>query len=289
VDYRLHSSDVEAAVLTACRLDVVAPKPGNVSVSSPGHGMSAGDFFASARAIAPLLAAPGISVGQRILGSVEASVEAVGCNTNLGIVLLAAPMAHAALHRSAETELRPRVSDVLNRLTLDDSRRVFAAIRRAAPAGLGRAGDQDVFSEPTLELRSVMRIAADRDRVAYQYVHDFEDVFTVGFPALREYLQRWDSLACAVVGCYLRLLGRARDSHVLRKYGSAVADEVMSRAAEVETAFKACENPYSRASAVEDFDRELKTRGVNPGTSADLTVASILAFSLEPRLRAKKI
>jgi ATP:dephospho-CoA triphosphoribosyl transferase len=30
-----------------------------------------------------------------------------------------------------------------------------------------------------------------------------------------------------------------------------------------------------------NFDKELKRVGVNPGTSADLTVASLLAFHLE--------
>ena len=289
VCYFLDSHDVEEAILTACRLDVIAFKPGNVSLDSPGHGMTAADFLLSARIIAPILSAAGATVGQRIRRSVEATAAGVGCNTNLGIVLLAAPLAHAALQHSADPGLRPRVNGVLSRLTVDDAKQAFAAIRCARPAGLGRSQDQDVRGEPTLDLFSVMACAAERDRIAYQYAHSFEDVFLVGVGAVREYLNRWGSLAWATVGCYLRFLGAIPDSHVQRKFGPGVAGEVLGLAAEVETVLKACENPQSHGLVLEEFDRDLKARGVNPGTSADLTVASLIAFWLEREPPRQKI
>jgi len=49
----------------------------------------------------------------------------------------------------------------------------------------------------------------------------------------------------------------------------------------VETGFKACENPANAIALLQDFDNKLKRGGLNPGTSADLTVASLLAFHLD--------
>jgi triphosphoribosyl-dephospho-CoA synthase len=91
----------KAAFLAACRLDVAVRKPGNVSVASPGHGMRAGQFIASAAAAAGPLFEPGAPVGRRIEQAVQASWSQAGCNTNLGIVLLCAPIAVAVERRGA--------------------------------------------------------------------------------------------------------------------------------------------------------------------------------------------
>src|SRR5580700_3357514 len=80
----------------ACLAELDAPKPGNVHVFADGHRMTAAEFVASADAAAPHLSASGARVGTRILGAVEATSEAVGSNTNLGIILLCAPLAAAA-------------------------------------------------------------------------------------------------------------------------------------------------------------------------------------------------
>ena len=93
--WRLHGRgdalDARAAFLWACELDVATPKPGNVSVAVAGHGMQASMFVASAEAAAPALFAARRRVGERIEEAMRASFAVAGCNTNLGIVLLAAP------------------------------------------------------------------------------------------------------------------------------------------------------------------------------------------------------
>ena len=81
----------------ACRAELEAPKPGNVHVFAAGHGMDGGRFRAQRRGRAPARSpSRGARVGARILGAVEATHAAVGMNTNLGIVLLCAPLAAAA-------------------------------------------------------------------------------------------------------------------------------------------------------------------------------------------------
>lgn len=276
-------AEVGEAIRCACRFDVLAMKPGNVSIDSPGHGMTARDFLLSAAAAAPLLVQTGKGVGACLLDATRASVAVASCNTNLGIVLLAAPLAGAAMLPTSEDDLRGRLAIVLDQLSIEDSVEVFTAIRHAAPAGLSRVQEQDVASEPTMALKDVMRLAAGYDRIAYQYVSNFEDIFDIGLPLLREYRARWASLTWASVGVYMAMLSRYLDSHVVRKHGEYQAHEVRVAARALESDFKACENPATIADELIRFDRELKQAGVNPGTSADLTVATVLAMLLQHR------
>ena len=256
-------------------------KPGNVSVHVPGHGMTAVDFLRSAAVAAPLLSQSQKSIGECVLEATRATIAVANCNTNLGIVLLTAPLAHAAMLQDNDEGLRHRLSLVLNALSLQDSVSVFAAIRYASPGGLGNSKQQDVNAEPSLALRQIMEIAAVRDRIAFQYANDFEDIFAIGIPLLRHYRERWGSLVWAAVGVYLALLSRYLDSHVVRKYDENKANEVLLAAQALESNFKACENPATLAGELYEFDRQLKQEGVNPGTSADLTVASVLALLLQ--------
>lgn len=277
---------VESIFAKACRLDVVAIKPGNVSLCSDGHGMRAEDFLISARAAAPVLAEPSLTVGERIRTAIAATRAAVECNTNLGIVLLLAPIANAVLERRGD-DLRASLAEVLENLTVDDAKHCYAGIQLAKPAGIGVVPEQDVSQEPDANLGEVMRLAHSRDTIARQYITDFEDVFCTGLPNLFHYRARWHSLAWACSACYLSFLSLHPDSHVVRKHGSVVAEEVRQRAREVAKALKACENPRRLRPVLTAFDDELKTRGVNPGTSADLTVASVSVLLFQERLHKK--
>lgn len=242
--------------------------------------MTASDFLASAAVAAPLLADTRESLGEIVLRATTASFEVAGCNTNLGIVLLAAPLARATLLRSRSENLRQSLHRVLDGLSRDDASRVFAAIRHAAPGGLGRSEHQDVAEEPTMTLKEVMQLASVRDRIAFQYANDFDDIFELGVPLLRKYRSRWNSITWAAVGVYLGFLARYPDTHVVRKLGAEKAQSVRLAAQELESRYKACENPATFAGQLAAFDRELKQGSVNPGTSADLTVATILALLL---------
>jgi triphosphoribosyl-dephospho-CoA synthase len=272
---------VADAVLQACRTEIHALKPGNVSVHAGGHGMCAEDFFRSAEQIAPILANPDLAPGQRILRCVEATLREVGCNTNLGIVLLAAPLAQAALARQEGQPLREATAAVLAALDVHDAELAFAAIRLANPAGLGGSPQHDVHDAAQVNLLQAMRSAAARDRIAAQYATGFVDVFEVGVPAIRGYRARGADWEWSAVGCYLRFLAGFPDTHVLRKHGVQAAESLRKQAEIVETRFKACQNPQESVPLLVQLDAELKRGGINPGTSADLTVASLLVSYLE--------
>jgi triphosphoribosyl-dephospho-CoA synthase len=274
--------ELQLILSKACRLDVVAFKPGNVSLWSSGHGMQAADFLTSAKVAVPPMCDPQLALGERIETAVAATMAAVGCNTNLGIVLLLAPLA-VARAMPPNASLRARLATILSTTSVHDSECCYRAISCANPAGLGAVSVADVNSKPTLNLRDAMGLAADYDSIAQQYINDFELVFNIGVPLLRYYRTRWRSLAWATTACYVSILASIADSHVARKFGLAAAHDVCARSQTVATATKACENPRRLVAPLSALDRELKLNGINPGTTADLTVASVAALLLEER------
>lgn len=277
---------VAAAVRAACLAELEALKPGNVGLHGDGHGMRVDDFVRSAEVSAGPLADAGWGVGQRIYRAVAATRAAVGCNTNLGIVLLAAPLCHAAQHGPAGAALRTRLERTLAGLDLADARAAFAAIRLAAPAGLGRRDAYDVTAEPEITLREAMATAAADDRIARQYANDYRDIYELGLVTWRRLRSAGLGPAWATSGVYLRYLSGFDDSHIRRKYGPGPAGRVRRRAETVWRMFAAEPVPERLRPRLLAFDRELKQQGINPGTSADLTVATLLADSLERSCQA---
>ena len=273
------SAALRQAYLAACLGEIEALKPGNVHVHAAGHGMSVEDFRVSARVSAAPLAARGSPVGRRILEAVTATRAAVGCNTNLGIVLLAAPLL-AAAERARRGGLRRSLSEILQGLGVADAAAAYAAIRLAAPAGLGRVGEQDAAAAPTVDLRRAMALAAERDSIARQYATDYADVFDIGVARLRAEAARGTAPEWAASHIYMDFLAAFPDSHIRRKHGEEAAEAVRAEASSLAAAL-AHATADRRRSALIDFDQDLKRRGLNPGSSADLSVASLLAFACE--------
>jgi triphosphoribosyl-dephospho-CoA synthase len=272
--------DIERAALNAWIVEVDALKPGNVHRFAGGHGMRYEDFVVSAEVSAPLLCAAGRPVGRRVLDSMEASRNAVGCNTNLGILLLCAPIAAAAESATGAARLRGAVGTVLGALHHVDAEEIYQAIRIARPGGLGEVKEHDVSARPDCSLLEAMSAAAERDLVARQYATGFRDIFESGLAGMREYLCRWNTVEWAAVGCYLRFLATFPDSHVRRKHGPDVAERVRKRAARVLKEFDKKKDPGESVGALLDFDNTLKGAGINPGTSADLTAACLMLVML---------
>jgi triphosphoribosyl-dephospho-CoA synthase len=269
---------VAAAYIEACLAELDAPKPGNVHRYAPGHRMSLADFTRSAEASAAPIAARDARVGARVRAAVAATLSAVGQNTNLGIILLCAPLAAAA--EIVDRALRPALAQVLEALDRADAADVFAAIAAANPGGLGRAGRHDVNAPATASLREAMAEAAGRDRIARQYVADYEDIFTLGLPALAAARGRWSDPRWPTLAVYLTFLAAIPDTHILRKFDAATAEAVRREAAGWRDAFAAARDPAGMTARLLGWDAALKSRGINPGTSADLTVATLFASSL---------
>lgn len=273
----LSRDGLRAAYEEACRREIEALKPGNVHVFADGHRMSARQFLTSAEVSSVPLTDPSLPVGQRILEAVRATRRAVDTNTNLGIILLCAPLIRAA---EMGDKLRENLGTVLDGLDMEDTACVFEAIVLASPGGLGSADTQDVREKPTAGLLEAMQEAAGRDRIARQYVTRYDDVFNAGLPALEAALARRESGMWPTVLAYMAFFAGFPDSHALRIHGVETAGLVQQEAAAVRTSLETADDEPARIALLMDFDRSLKARGINPGTSADLTVATLLVHSL---------
>jgi triphosphoribosyl-dephospho-CoA synthase len=281
------SSGIAALAQLACLLEASAPKPGNVSPGRHFADVRYEDFLASAVAVAaPLANAASQPLGRTIRAAVEATARWAPSNTNLGIVLLLGPLARAAALLAAASIapslLRDQLRTVLLATTVEDARDVYAAIRRAAPGGLGRAEAQDVADEPTMTLLEVMRLAADRDGIAREYATGFETTFTHGAPALvrarRDGLS-WDD---AVVETFLEILALQPDTHIVRRAGSELAAQVSGHArGALQAGGVRSETGRAAIAAMDRYLRRDGTHLANPGTSADLAAAAIFVVLLD--------
>jgi triphosphoribosyl-dephospho-CoA synthase len=271
---------VSQLFIDACLAELDALKPGNVHRFASGHSMSVADFEKSAAAAAPAIAGVNFSVGARIERAVEATKQATGQNTNLGIVLLAAPLAQAALTPLAG-DLRARVGAVLDQLTVEDARAAYRAIRTAAPGGLGEAPEHDVADEPRVTLLEAMRAAERKDRIAWNYTNSFVDIFDLGLKWLAGGQKRWGPVPWVTTYVYLGFLAHIPDTLIERKFGTEAASEVCDEARPIEAGLSQSAAPKDMAGPLHAFDTSLKERGLNPGTSADLTVATLFAAALE--------
>jgi triphosphoribosyl-dephospho-CoA synthase len=273
--------ELRAEYERACRQETEALKPGNVHVFADGHRMTVDQFITSAAVSSAPLTDPDLPLGRRIFEAVRATRAAVGVNTNLGILLLAAPLLRATERAGG---VRRNVSFVLRQLDLADAADIFAAIAHARPGGLGEADENDVREPPKTGLLEAMHQAAGYDMIAKQYIADFDDVFDVGLAALDEAAARGESGMWPTVFAYLAFLTAFPDSHIGRKQGPATAVAVQSQAGTILAALHTRQEENERQNLLTEFDRRLKGEGINPGTSADLTVAALLVRNLRDNL-----
>ncbi|REK11195.1 MAG: triphosphoribosyl-dephospho-CoA synthetase [Planctomycetota bacterium] len=253
-------------------MEATAPKPGNIHRGADFEDTSYPDFLVAATVVGPIMElAVELPLGHTVLSAVKATRAAVATNTNLGTVLLVAPMAKVPRTKALERG----IGDVLEKLTPQDARDVYQAIRLARPGGLGKVESADVAGEPPEDLIGAMQMAADHDMVARQYACKFEDVFTTVVPWLVRALDAGMLLADAIVHVYLELMSEFPDSLIARRRGAKVAQQASDMAAHVLASGRPGDEDY--LGALSDLDFWLRADGHmrNPGTTADLVAAGL--------------
>jgi triphosphoribosyl-dephospho-CoA synthase len=276
------AESVAGAAQLACVLEASAEKPGNITPSHDFHDTSYEDMLRSAIAVGPELARAGQrGVGETVLAVVQASRRVAPTNTNLGIALLLAPLAKAALDNGP---LRERLRATLRALDLADARAAYDAIRLAGAGGLRERVEHDVRSEPAIGLREAMASAAERDSIAFEYTSDYALTFETGVPALATALGDGLGVREAIVELHLRLLDAAPDTLIARKRGAEDAARVSAVARDVLVAGGVRTAAGRRA--LRSFDASLREPGnaLNPGTTADLVTATVFVAVLEGML-----
>jgi len=272
--------DIATLAQLSCLLEVSAPKPGNVSPGMRFRDMSYEDFLVSALAIGPAIGEAGqVPLGITVERALAATREVTRANTNLGLVLLLAPLAAASILTAGT--LRERVQRVLRATTIDDARLVYDAIRSANPGGMGKVSDEDLGEQPKVTLLKAMELAKEWDSVAREYATDFAITFDHGVPALRAARQAGLGWLDAVTEAGLRLLSEVPDTLIARKAGKEVAIQISARARGVLEAGGVRSQAGRKALA--EFDASLRNpqNSRNPGTTADLIAAATFVTLLE--------
>jgi triphosphoribosyl-dephospho-CoA synthase len=271
VPVRTPSERAELALL----LEVAgAPKPGNVDRDRDLADLRFEQFLAGAVGARDGLeraADADEPLGDAFETAVAGMAEAAGTNTQFGCLLLLTPLIRTA----ATGDLtRERAAAVAESTTVADAAGFYRAFEHtevavgdppddAARLDVRRGANAvPALRERGLTLYDVMDLGADGDANAREW--------TTGFPRVFDAAERIEAadgpLTDRAADAFLRLLAEAPDTLVVTEHGEAVAEDVRRRAERLVDA---------EESAVREFAGDLVERGVNPGTTADLTAAAL--------------
>jgi len=285
----LSTKTIQECIVWACEQEVSAPKPGNVNLLSDGHNMQVADFIKSAHAIAPALTIKNTSVGQRILKAIQATQDVVNCNTNLGIVLLFAPLCAAIEQCDDFASLPEQLATTLNELSIKDAELCYQAIRLAHAGGLGNVANQDINDTPTVTLLQAMDAAKARDSIAAQYLNNYHDIFHLGLQKLTDSINCGESVEWATTFAYLYLLSTIPDTLIGRKQGRETAQTVTNQAKDFINKANKINRLKNYSAELDLWDKELKKNAINPGTSADLTATTLLLHAFQQAFSSNRI
>jgi len=179
---------------------------------------------------------------------------------------------------------------LLKSTTADDSINLYKAIRLAmSDRVLGRVEELDVVDDSSLEqlsreamtLQDVFERCACSDTVCREWISGFENTFAKGYPYLLRVLKSSGDVNTAIVDTFLYLLSEEPDSLISRKSGYEAALNVSRKALAIVSA-GGLGSERGREMTLE-LDKELQRSegSMNPGTTADLTAASIFLLLLE--------
>jgi len=260
----------------ACLLEVSAPKPGNVHRGADFEDLTFYDFQTSAVAIGPVFdLAKQLRVGSLVLAAIQATQSVVSTNTNLGLMLLMAPLAKATVFDETAMPI------VMNELTAADAQDVYQAIALADAGGMGEVESMDITDAAPDSLLEAMSAAQDHDLIAAQYGNGFVDLFADAVRPLREKLEAGMILTEAIVETHVQFMSRHPDSLIARKCGVEIAEEAARRARVVVDARAQGLDFYVRDLSELDFWLRSDGHRRNPGTTADFIGAAIFVGLIE--------
>lgn len=275
------------------------PKPGNVHRTQDFPDMVFEDFLISGVVVGDNMRRAArrgsrycdpdswhkIGLGELIKDSVVETDRWVENNTNLGIVMLLTPLSAAAGMSNDLDSVRDNLNQIMKATTPQDAVNLYQAINIADAGGMGEQSELDVASEDSVQellenevnMFQVLEMSAGWDRLSYELTHGMPVTFETGLPVFRE-LKATKSINQATVQTFLTILSLIPDTLIERKYGAAKAQEV-SRSAKGILDEGGILTQEGR-DKLDQFDEELVEKGLNPGTTADLTASSIMAAYL---------
>ena len=273
----LTENQVKMAFEYACKLDVFSIKPGNVFLDHPAYGMTHKDFLQSSMACSDIICEQNIDIGEKILESVKASIDVVGCNTNLGIILLCSPIVEAIYLDNEHKLQQNNLKKVIDRIDLKQTKTIYKAINLANAGGMGLKDKFDLNAKKSSDftLSEAMNFASSYDYIANEYTNYFNNIINIISLNWRNYFKLMGNAECATTATFLKLISSNPDSLIARKYGLDTAIEVSGKFKALSDDYCELKNPNIINNKLLLLDSELKIQGLNPGTTADVVVASI--------------
>lgn len=306
----LTDKDVAQALQIACLLESAAPKPGNVSPEQNFDDLNYHHFLFSAAAVFPaFLNIEGKGVGEIIYQGIKETQSLINTNTNLGILMLTTPLASAYVKLrnkknksffeqpllefdnwniqkenflNAESSflraLRKELHLVLNNLDKEDAEFAYRAINFSKAGNLNKVKKGDVSQKPDLSFYEAMKLAENRDNIAFEYANNYSIIFEFAYPRFIKNMEEIDSIDNLITKTFLEILAEYPDSLIARKYDFKTAEKISLMTKQLLKKLKNLDMGSKKArNLLAEFDKYLRSqkRKFNPGTTADFITAVI--------------
>ena len=217
-----------------------------------------------------------------------------GGNIHLGVILLFVPLSAGAGVTLSKVDfdcdlLREYTNKIISKADSKDSVNIYTAIDLAMSKDiLGSVDKLDVKDKNSKKMITneniipleIFKVCKDRDLICREWVTGFSVVFETGYPYLAKRIADGANINNATIDTFLKILAENPDSLITRKSGVKSAEYVSQKAQSIlEIGGTSNEKGINM---IWSFDKELrKEKGrLNPGTSADLTAASLYVLLL---------
>lgn len=271
------------------------PKAGNVHRTRDFDDMVFEDFIISGIVIGDTIcdACTNIDIenpqtGKYILQAVSETNRWIKNNTNLGIVMMITPIAQATAISDDFSQIRDNIKLIMSNTSVDDACDLYDAINIADAGGMGDQDEYDVSSQNAKEelrqnnqtMFDVLKISAPWDMLAREMTSDMPVVFEIGYPEYYKLnIETSKNNACILT--FLEILSQVPDTLISRKYGFDEALKVSMMTRDL-LKFKDANDFDDK---LKEFDDYLFKNKLNPGTTADLTAASIFLSYLKSNFK----
>lgn len=276
-----------AMILEVC----ATPKPGNVDRDHNYPDTHFEHFLASAVSVYPVLkkaSADNKDIGKYIHEAVVESAKwQSGGNTHFGAFILLIPLVMAAGKLRTQMnggpgifpELEQCVMELVKDTSADDSVELYKAFSKAG-VRINDVDDLDLADLASIdEIRSrrttlyqLMEISSSYDMIAREWTTGFQLTFRCADSILGKY--RSMSINDTLVRTFLEILAENPDTFIRTKFDLERAKEVSGRALHIVDCINSSGFEIAKPD-VEQFDEQLLSEGINPGSTADIIIAGL--------------
>jgi triphosphoribosyl-dephospho-CoA synthase len=272
-----HPNKLEKSYINACRLDIECIKPGNVNLLLGHHDTLSDDFITSYNVTSKIITSSRLSLGEIIFNCIKLTKEKVNKNTNLGIILLCS-LFSKSLTLKKNISIKDAIKESVLTSSHDDVLKICDAISLAQPGGLNQHSKYDVDSRPNISLYNIMKMSDSYDMISKQYSCFFENIFEFVLPTFMTSIERIKNIKLAISYTFLKILEKYPDSHICRKYDDKFAKKTSNEASDLIKILDGDARLESWGKKLMSLDNHFKMARVNPGTTADLLVASMMIY-----------